>query len=138
MIPQTDELLLNEDMEETPQPSRTYKLDLVKGRIGAATVDGLEAVKQSVIKILSTSRFEYLIYSDAYGSEADVGAVRGRAVFESELERWVKEALMQDDRIVSVTQFAFSYDQDNALVTFLVESDYGNYTNELEVSGGGI
>lgn len=136
MIPESDTPILNEDMEETPQPSLTYKLDLINGRIGAVAVDGLEAVKQAVIKILSTSRFEYLIYSNDYGNEADVGAVRGRAVFETEIERWVKEALLQDDRIVSVTQFKFSYDLDTALVQFVVESDYGNYTDELEVSDG--
>lgn len=133
MIPQSDTLLLSEDMEETPQPSLTYKLDVLNGRIGAVTVDGLEAVKQAVFKILTTARFEHLIYSNDYGNEADIGAVRGRAVFESEIERWVKEALKQDDRIVSVTNFKFTYDLDTALVIFDVESDYGDYTDRLEV-----
>ncbi|WP_342480037.1 DUF2634 domain-containing protein [Paenibacillus sp. FSL L8-0340] len=133
MIPQSEMVLLNEDMEETPQPSLTYKMDLINGRIGAVAVDGLEAVKQAVFKILSTTRYEHLIYSADYGNEADVGAVRGRAVFETEIERWVKEALKQDDRIISVTQFRFSYDLDTALVKFTVESDYGNYTDRLEV-----
>lgn len=133
MIPQSDGVTLNEDMEEAPQPSLTYKLDLNNGRIGAVVVDGLEAVKQAVFKILATIRFEHLIYSADYGNEADVGGVRGRAVFETEIERWVREALLQDDRIVSVTQFRFNYDLDTALVQFVVESDYGNYTDELEV-----
>jgi hypothetical protein len=133
MIPQSDQLSLNEDMEEAQQPSLTYKLDLVNGRIGAVKVDGLDAVKQTVFKILSTTRFEHLIYSTDYGNEADVGAVRGRAVFETEIERWVKEALQQDDRIASVSQFTFSYDLDAAVVSFAVESDYGNYTDTLEV-----
>jgi hypothetical protein len=133
LIPQSDEITLNEDMEEAPQPSLTYKLDLNNGHIGAVVVDGLEAVKQAVFKILATIRFEHLIYSPNYGNEADVGAVRGRTIFETEIERWVREALLQDDRIVSVTQFRFTYDLDTALVQFLVESEYGNYTDELEV-----
>lgn len=133
MIPRSDEIVLNEDMEETPEPSLTYKLDLLNGRIGAVAVDGLEAVKQAVFKILSTIRFEHLIYSPDYGNEADVGGVRGRAVFETEIERWVREALLQDDRIISVTQFRFTYELDTALVQFVVESDYGNYTDGLEV-----
>jgi hypothetical protein len=136
VVPQSDENLLNEDMEQTPQPSLTYKLDMVNGRIGAQSVDGIDAVKQAVFKILTTTRFEHLIYSENYGSEADVGAVRGRAVFETEIERWAKEALMQDDRIVSVTNFRFTYDMDTALVRFDVESDYGNYTDTMEVNGG--
>lgn len=133
MIPQSDEIVLNEDMEEAPQPSLTYKLDMNNGRIGTVAVDGLEAVKQAVFKILSTIRFEHLIYSPDYGNEADVGGVRGRAVFETEIERWVREALLQDDRIISVTQFRFTYELDTALVQFEVESDYGNYTDGLEV-----
>ncbi|MEK4854782.1 DUF2634 domain-containing protein [Paenibacillus sp. FSL H7-0756] len=133
MIPQSDEIVLNEDMEEAPQPSLTYKLDMNNGRIGTVAVDGLEAVKQAVFKILSTIRFEHLIYSPDYGNEADVGGVRGRAVFETEIERWVREALLQDDRIISVTQFRFTYELDTALVQFVVESDYGNYTDGLEV-----
>lgn len=133
MIPQSDDIILNEDMEEAPQPSLTYKLDLANGRIGAVAVDGLEAVRQAVFKILATARFEHLIYSPDYGNEADVGGVRGRAVFEAEVERWVREALLQDDRIISVTQFRFSYELDTALVQFEVESDYGNYTDRLEV-----
>ncbi len=96
MIPQSDEITLNEDMEETPQPSLTYTLDLNNGHIGAGVLDGLDAVKQAVFKILATIRFEHLIYSPDYGNEADVGAVRGRTIFETEIERWVREALLQD------------------------------------------
>lgn len=133
MIPQTEQVLLSEDMEEIPQPSLTYKLDLSNGRIGAVEVDGLEAVRQAVFKILTTSRFEHLIYSPDYGNEADVSGVRGRAVFETEIERWARESLLQDDRIISVTQFLFSYEGDTSLVQFEVETDYGNYTDRLEV-----
>ncbi|MNC82630.1 hypothetical protein D3C75_1362140 [compost metagenome] len=57
-------------------------------------------------------------------------------MFETEVERWTREALLQDDRIVSVTNFRFNYDGDAVLVLFDVESDYGNYTDRLEVNGG--
>lgn len=133
MIPQSDVELTDEELEPVTLPSKTYRLDMLNGRISSQTVDGIEAVKQTVFKILSTTRFEHLIYSGDYGSEMDLNAVRGRAVFESEVERWVKEALIQDDRIEAVTGFSFEYGLDSALVRFTVETEFGQYQEEQEV-----
>ncbi|MEC0089323.1 DUF2634 domain-containing protein [Paenibacillus macquariensis] len=133
MIPQSDIEMSDEELEPVALPSRTYKLDLVNKRISSQTIDGLEAIKQVVFKILSTTRFEHLIYSNDFGSEVDLSANRGRSVFESEIERWVKEALTQDDRIIAVTSFKFAYELDNALIQFTVETEYGRYQETKEV-----
>ena len=42
-------------------PSKTYRLDLDKGRI-VGKVDGLEAVNQAIRKAIITPRFKCLIY----------------------------------------------------------------------------
>ncbi|MEK3735521.1 DUF2634 domain-containing protein [Paenibacillus sp. FSL M8-0334] len=134
MIPQSDVEMTDEELEPVTLPSRTYRFDRANGRISSQTVDGIEAVKQAVFKILSTQRFEHLIYSSNYGNEMDPGAVRGRAVFESEVERWVKEALTQDDRISSVSGFSFEYGMDTAKVRFTVDTiEFGTYQEEQEV-----
>ncbi|AJS59847.1 DUF2634 domain-containing protein [Paenibacillus sp. IHBB 10380] len=133
MIPQGDFEMSDEELEPVSLPSRTYKLDLVNKRISSQTIDGLDAIKQVVFKILSTTRFEHLIYSNDFGSEVDLSANRGRSVFESEVQRWVKEALTQDDRIVAVTGFSFVYELDSALVNFTVESEFGRYQETKEV-----
>lgn len=133
MIPQSDIEMADEELEPVALPSRTYRLDLVNKRISSQTIDGLEAIKQVVFKILSTTRFEHLIYSNDFGSEVDLSANRGRSVFESEVERWVKEALTQDDRIVAVTGFKFAYELDSALIHFTVESEFGRYKESREV-----
>ncbi|OAB33863.1 DUF2634 domain-containing protein [Paenibacillus glacialis] len=136
MIPHSDFEMSDEELEPVALPSRTYKLDLVNKRISSQTIDGLDAIKQVVFKILSTTRFEHLIYSNDFGSEVDLSASRGRSVFESEVERWVKEALTQDDRIVAVTGFKFAYELDNALVHFTVESEFGRYQETKELGNG--
>ncbi len=55
-------------MEATELPSKTYRLDLDKGRI-IGKVDGLAAVNQAIRKALITPRFRCLIYEQPYGSE---------------------------------------------------------------------
>lgn len=49
-------------------PSYTYKLDDTRVR---GYVDGSEAVKQAVYKILMTERYKYIIYGFNYGVELD-------------------------------------------------------------------
>ncbi|OAB26200.1 hypothetical protein PMSD_26060 [Paenibacillus macquariensis subsp. defensor] len=136
MIPQSDIEMSDEELEPVALPSKTYRLDLVNKRISGQTIDGLEAIKQVVFKILSTTRFEHLIYSNDFGSEVDLSASRGRSVFESEVERWVKEALTQDDRIIAVTGFKFAYELDNAMIHFTVESEFGRYQETKELGNG--
>lgn len=113
--------------EQERQPSRTYRLDLEKGRI-RGTVDGLEAVKQAVYKILDTSRFALAIYSANYGLEKRVGAV-----YSVELERLVRDALLQDDRITAVENFSASIDGDEAKVSFTVVSIFGSLGVERRI-----
>ncbi len=53
---------LEEDFEIEQEPSKNYRMDIKKQRVQGKT-DGLEAMKQVVFKILSTERYQYLIYS---------------------------------------------------------------------------
>ncbi|NBD24316.1 DUF2634 domain-containing protein [Paenibacillus glycinis] len=106
------------------QPSRTYKLDLAAGRI-AGVIDELDAVRQAVYKILDTERFAHFIYSANYGSESNRS---GDASIE--LKRWLTEALLQDDRINEVSDFAFGIVGDAATVALTVHSIFGSATIE--------
>lgn len=113
------------------QPSRTYKLDLQRKRMVGKT-DGLDAVKQSVYKILKTERFAHLIYDASYGFEGH-GLIGHDPLFvQSELRRRISEALLQDDRVTDITDFQISLEGDSALVRFTVVSDYGTF--DMEVS----
>ena len=67
--------------------------------------DGTEAVKQAVLKILSTERYVHEIYSWDYGIEIqDLTGQPDDYVF-SELEDRISEALETDDRIDGIENF---------------------------------
>lgn len=113
-----------------PRSSRTYRLDLKRGRV-TGMMDGLEAVRQAVFKILQTPRYEHVIYSDHYGFEPLAGM--NGDVLQSELSRRIEEALLQDDRITAVENMRISHEGDSALAEFTVVSEYGRFEAVQEV-----
>ncbi|SDJ76190.1 DUF2634 domain-containing protein [Paenibacillus naphthalenovorans] len=116
------------------QPSRTWKLDFERGRV-TGMVDGLDAVRQAVFKILQTERFAFLVYSSNFGVELKRFAGPGQAYVQSELKRRIREALMQDDRITDVTDFQITFAGDTAHVEFAVVSTFGRFEAAQEVTG---
>lgn len=81
------------------RPSKTYRV--VNGRILTMT-DGREAMIQAIDKILRTERFVYPIYDDQYGNDLEQLFGKSFAYAIVEVERMVKEALLSDDRVLSV------------------------------------
>ena len=57
MIPSVNTVLA-EELEMVTLPSKQHKMDIDENRI-LGTCDGLEAVTQSVFKILNTERYSY-------------------------------------------------------------------------------
>ncbi|CAI6087160.1 DUF2634 domain-containing protein [Cohnella sp. JJ-181] len=115
--------------EEERQPSRTFSIDLQNARI-AGTIDGVEAVRQAVYKILDTDRFAHFIYSTNYGTERRFGGL-----YSNDIERWVSEALLVDDRIMAIENFQTAVSGDEALVSFTVVSMFGAAQIERRVTG---
>lgn len=115
------------------QPSLTYGLDFEKGII-KGQIDGLEAVEQAILLMLSTERFEYVIHSWNYGVE--FGAILGSSseFIYLEIEQYIREALIIDDRIESVETFQFTRSKNSILVSFVVKTIYGDLSTEREVS----
>jgi len=81
-------------------PTLTYQVK--NGRI-MNKFDGHEAMIQSVDKILKTERFVYPIYDNQYGN--DFFELFGKSFDYAtvEVERMVKESLLEDDRVLTVT-----------------------------------
>lgn len=109
-------------------PSKTWRLDLAKNRIGKR-IDGLEAVVQSAMMALETERFEHLIFSWDYGSELKtlLGQEENYAV--SEAKRMVSDALSIDTRITEVRGF----DWRDGVLRFTIDTIYGTATLERGV-----
>ncbi|MBO8158821.1 DUF2634 domain-containing protein [Thermosyntropha sp.] len=85
-------------------------------------VDGPDALRVWITKALLTTRYRWPIYSSAFGCELEdiIGFDLPRAVLESEIPRFVREALIYDDRIEDVKDFVVERGADWLKVTFTV------------------
>lgn len=153
MIPSID--ILTEEITEITYPTNTYKIvfsakndpiQRSRGVLALTTsvevedsdrisgyVDGLEAIAQAVYLILSTERYQFIIYSWDYGVELVDLIGQDMPYVMSELQRRITEALTQDDRIDDVVDFEFEKNGKKLLTTFTVVSNLGNISTELEV-----
>ena len=114
-------------------PSYTYNINRNTNRI-SGYIDNKEAIIQSIYLILQTERYESVIYDWYYGVEIDSLIGKNRDYVTSELKRVIKEALLEDDRITDVSNFSITYDNNTALVEFLVETIIGDMTINWEVN----
>lgn len=132
-LPQTgDDINLMEFAIEE-QPSRTYKLDVDRGRIRGMT-DEADAMLQAVYLILSVERYQYPIYSFNYGVELAALIGQPKDYVMSEAKRRITEALTQDDRIESVDGWAFETTKKSVIVTFTVHTIFGDIETTKEVA----
>lgn len=126
--------------EETREveTSRTYGIDWDNGRI-IGMVDGIEAVKQYIKKVLTTSRFKCLIYNSQYGSEINevIANSATRDYMEAELPFLVSDALIHDERILKVYNISFVFEvteatYDSVVISFDVDTIFGTMSmNEV-------
>ena len=121
MLPNNNTIIQEDDR----MPSYTYYIDFDRNRI-IGTVDDIEAVKQAIYLILQTERYESLIYNFYYGTEFDSLIGKSRELITSELERRIREALLEDDRIIRVTDFTIEFTSDKAIVEFTVNTIFGD------------
>ena len=121
------------DITYVREPGYTHRLDTDKNVV-AGFVDGKEAYRQAVYKILNTERYDHVIYSTDYGVE--LRGLIGMPIYYvvPEIERRVTEAIMQDDRTVNVYGFKFDTTKRGVVsVTFNVMSIYGEIEVEKDV-----
>lgn len=114
------------------QPGLTHKLDIDQQRV-RGTTDERDAVLQAVYLILNVERYAYPIYSRNYGSELSdlIGKPKDYAM--SEMKRRITEALLQDDRITSLSDWEFETGRKSVRVSFVVHTIYGDVEASKEV-----
>ena len=132
LIPSNNALSVN--IDDSRFPSKTYKLDFNNKRI-VGNVDGIHAISQTVIKIINTDRYRYLIYDWDYGHEIKSLVGKNSDYIKAELRRIIKDALIVDDRILDVTNFVFNDNLTGKVpIKFTVLSIEGDIDMEVIVS----
>lgn len=121
---------ISPDITEEQETSRTWRLDFEKGRV-VGMIDELEAVKQAVLKIIKTERFQYLVYSFDYGIEMQNMLGKSPLYVQTELRRRIHEALTQDDRIQSIEGLTMDVNGDELTARFTVVTNYGSFDTEV-------
>ena len=134
MTPSVDSSLDVSVLSQEQKPSLTWKLDLNSKRI-KGTIDGIEAIYQAVQKILLSERYAYRIYSWNYGAEIQFFIGKDTDYVLADIERAIKEALLQDDRIQTIENFkANLVDKESISVSFTVVSIAGTFNYEQEIT----
>lgn len=130
MIPSTN--TLTTQLQQISIPTNTHKIIYDKNRVSDYT-DRLEAMRQAVYLILNTERYKYPIYNWQYGIELlDLIGQQMTYVIPT-LRQRITDALMQDDRILQVTDFEFEQNRNKLHCKCLVNTIYGDFTTEIEV-----
>ena len=129
MLPELN--LINQLDEQ--MPSYTYNINRNTNRI-SGYIDDKDAIIQAIYLILQTERYESMIYNWYYGAEFDGLIGKNKDYVTSELQRVIREALTEDDRITEVSDFDITYTDDSALIVFLVQTNIGDITIEWEVN----
>ncbi|MBB6218651.1 hypothetical protein HNQ80_004825 [Anaerosolibacter carboniphilus] len=133
MIPKLEQVNIGQDIEIIKQATRTYRLNTDRNRT-VGYVDGIDAVKQAIYKILCTDRYRYEIYDWNYGFEISDLLGKPKALVYPELKRRITDALLQDDRITGVDGFSFTSQKSSVTVIFTVHTIFGEIEASREVS----
>ena len=115
------------------QPGLTWKIDQNNRRI-SGTTDDLEAVRQAVEVILHIERFRWQIYSPYTGVQFDGLIGEDPGYVAAELKRRITEALRMDDRVRSISDFAYTVSCDILTAEMTVNTVYGSLRADTEVT----
>ena len=120
------------DVIEVTAPSLTYRV--INGRI-VGMIDGQDAARQAIDKILRTERFVWPIYDDQYGN--DLAELLGKEMpyAKAEVRRMLMEALKADDRVNDVRVDKIEQTGSDELSVFAtVTTQFGLLNIESEVT----
>lgn len=114
-------------------PDLTWNIDKDSNRI-TGTASGLQAVQQAIGIILNTERFRWQIYRPYSGMQWDGLIGEDTGYVASELQRRISDALLMDDRVRSVADFACRVEGDSLTVSLTVDTVYGEVQTQMEVN----
>ena len=122
------------DTEYTQYSSSEWIVDFETGLIGEPSAE-LAAVAQDIRFALSVERFMYPIMGNNFGVTFNDLIGEDYDFVRSEIIRRVKDALSIDDRVHSISEFAFEKSGTAISVSFIVETALGNFKAGTSILG---
>ena len=119
-------------IEKKTIPSLTWKIHEEQAEV-RGNLDGLEAMKQAVYKILQTERYRYAVYDWNYGIELEELYGKNVTYVIPELKKRMEEALLADDRVTAVTDFSFVQEKGSLTAECMVHTVFGEIKAERMV-----
>lgn len=152
MLPSIAELEFeNEELaeEDVPTIGKSFLFDFKKGdfvlKDGKLVVlEGIEALKMWIIKVIRTEKFRFRIYENTefendeqYGVMLEdlIGSNFDREFIEAEIEREVTEALLLHEYIISVDEWQFERNSKKMTVSFAVTTYDETLNMEVDLDG---
>lgn len=146
MLPEYEPTLENSNIELTETSiinKKSFLFDFEKGEFSIAdgkiqVVEGIEALKVWIHKILKTEKFKFKIYDTGEEEQYGISILEfinndyPQAFLYAEIQREVIEALLKNPEIIEINNFNFVKDKRTLNVSFDVISIYG--TTEQVVS----
>ena len=98
---------------------------LVNGKNSIVT--GKEAIKVWIWKVLHTKKKRYQAYTEKYGNELEslINSGLSNKALKSELERYLKEALLVNAYVTGVKDIVINLDGSKAAISFTASTVYG-------------
>lgn len=122
---------LKKDNNET-ETFKEYAVDLKTGKLiyengKNKIVEGKEALKIWIWKVLQTSKGKYEAYSNNYGNEFEniIGKNYSKALTESELRRLTEECLVKNKFIKGISNFCATIEGSKVTINVAVKTVYG-------------
>lgn len=131
MLPQSN-IDLSRGVVFQDQPSLTWIADPVTNRLRGRG-DGWEAVRQAVEVIVNVERFKWQIYTPNFGTDYDGLLGNEPGYVASELRRRLEDAFLPDNRILTVKDYEWGFDDVSLSVSFTVTTVFGDVSSGMEV-----
>lgn len=151
MLPSIADLEFENDelLEDEPTIGKSFLFDFKTGdfvmKDGKLVIlEGIEALKMWIVKVIRTEKFRFRIYENT-GFEDDeqygvmledlIGSNFDREFIEAEIEREVTEALLLHEYIISVDEWQFERNSKKMAVSFAVTTYDETLNMEVDLDG---
>lgn len=105
---------------------------IINGRI-TGIIDGFEAAKQSIEKLLLTNQYDYNTYNWEYGIGLKRFIGKPLDYIQTMLPKVIKKQLSYDDRVVDVSNFKFTKVKNKLYVDFDTKTIYGSFQYNIVI-----